>query len=79
MAPAPASLPARIVAAGGISTIAPGGSGRPLVKTARLPDGAPMELVDELREGGWHVEWMSSPRGWKTAGSAEGGTWEAVL
>jgi hypothetical protein len=79
MAPAPASLPARIVSAGGISTVAPGGPGRPLVKTARLPDSAPVELVDELREGGWHVEWMGSPRGWKTVAPGEGEAWEGKL
>ena len=52
--PAEASLPARVIAAGGISRI--GGAMR---CWAELPRAAPPELIAELSAAGWHVSFIS--------------------
>ena len=53
--PAPGGLVARIIEAGGRSSIGGFRPDRTLYRTAELPEDAPAELVEHLKRERWHV------------------------
>ena len=57
LSPAEGSLPARVIAAGGISRIGGARAGA-VTRWAELPRAAPPELIADLSAAGWHVSYL---------------------
>ena len=58
--PADGSLPARVIAAGGISRIGGARAGA-VTCWAELPRAAPPELIADLSAVGWHLSFVGNP------------------